>query len=1164
MNKNAIKSYAVWARTELMKQVSQKAYEYGVTENSLPELNTDTINDRLLSSDEKSQLNELVREVRKNGFEHVIEEVAYTWFNRFIALRYMEVNNYLPRDLRVRVFTNENNEFKPEILSEALHLEMNGLDTQKVFDYIEQNKQEELYKYLLLTLCNEMNEYLPFMFTSINDYKTLLFPDNLLKDDSVLARLISDIDEDSWLDQVQIIGWLYQYYIQMPKDKLIHAKKQYKTDDVPFVTQLFTPDWIVRYLVENTLGNYYVRMNPETDLTENWEYFIKNNSSSDDIKKLEDIKFIDPCMGSGHILVYAFDLLLSFYQENGYAARDAAELILRNNLYGLDIDERAYQLSYFSLMMKARQYNRKILTLGISPNIYCIKNVRIEQSLKDYLATKYYVSDELINRFNSVNENASLFGSILDVTSLSNQDIKFLYENLNYILDIQYKNLEELLFQEDIKRDLLPALRICEVLKQQYDFVVTNPPYLSSSLMPKELKQFTANAYKDCKSDMFAVFIKKCIQFSKSNGYVGMLTPYVWMFISSYESLRNYVLNNVNISGLIQLEYNAFEAACVPVATFILHNTSERYNGNYIKLSDFRGAENQGPRTIEAINNHDCGYYYETSTDNFRKIPGNTIAYWARQKTIELFQNHSISKYGTTSKGIITGDNSRFLRLWYEVDEVEINFNTETYLECETSDYIWYPCNKGGEYRKWYGNNNYLINWKHNGELVMQKGQKKIRNCQDYLDKYKFIESITWTSLSSSDSSFRYSNHALSESAGMTLFIKESMLFYTLAFLNSKLVTYLIDLLNPTLNITAGLIANLPIKIIDNTDIKNICQKNINVSKSDWDSFETSWDFKVHPLVELRLAGASAWGKNTPSARISSAYKAWSMVCEERFNQLKANEEELNRIFIDIYGLQDELTPEVEDKDVTVRKADLVRDIKSFISYAVGCMFGRYSLDIEGLSYAGGAWDDSKYTTFIPDTDDIIPICDEEYFEDDIVSRFIEFVSVVYGSDTLEENLKFIADVLGGKGTPREVLRNYFLNDFFKDHCNTYQVTGSGKRPIYWLFDSGKKNGFKALVYIHRYTPDLIARMRTGYIHPQQARYRTQIELLQEQIDMAGSTSEKVKLSKQLKKINEQLLELNKYEEIVHHWADKMEPMDLDDGVKVNYAKFQELLAKIK
>ena len=1141
MNKNAIKSYAVWARTELMKQVSQKAYEYGVTENSLPELNTDTINDRLLSSDEKSQLNELVREVRKNGFEHVIEEVAYTWFNRFIALRYMEVNNYLPRDLRVRVFTNENNEFKPEILSEALHLEMNCVDTQKVFDYIEQNEQEKLYKYLLLTLCNEMNEYLPYMFTSINDYKTLLFPDNLLKDDSVLARLISDIDEDSWLDQVQIIGWLYQYYIQMPKDELIHAKKQYKTDDVPFVTQLFTPDWIVRYLVENTLGNYYVRMNPETDLTENWEYFIKNNSSSDGIKKLEDIKFIDPCMGSGHILVYAFDLLLSFYQENGYAARDAAELILRNNLYGLDIDERAYQLSYFSLMMKARQYNRKILTLGISPNIYCIKNVRIEQPLKDYLATKYYVSDELINKFNLVNENANLYGSVLDVSSLTNQDIKFLYENLNYILDIQYKNLEELLFQEDIKRDLLPALRICEVIKQQYDFVVTNPPYLSSSLMPKELKQFTANAYKDCKSDMFAVFIKKCIQFSESNGYVGMITPYVWMFISSYESLRNYVLNNVNISGLIQLEYNAFEAACVPVATFILHNTSERYNGNYIKLSDFRGAENQGPRTIEAINNHNCGYYYETSTDNFSKIPGSPIAYWLNDNYLNIFNNEGIYKFCEIHEGLKTANNDKFIRCWYEVDSNKINvFNNEKPK--------WFFHTKGGDCRLWYGNQDCVLNYENNGNELRNFKGASLSGERNYLKKC-----ITYNRISSSNTSFRIvQDESIPNMAGLAIYPKFEI-YYLLAWLNSKIVKDLLKIFNPTINFPPGTIKQIPIKIQNENVVSIISKNNVEISKSDWDSFETSWDFKVHPLVKNHVS------------TIREAYNIWFKECEKRFNSLKSNEEELNRIFIDIYGLQDELTPEVEDKDVTVRKADLVRDIKSFISYAIGCMFGRYSLDVEGLAYAGGEWDSSKYSTFIPDADDIIPICDDEYYvEDDIVKRFIEFVKVVYGSDTLEENLKFIADALGGKGNPKDVLRNYFLNDFFKDHCNTYQVTGSGKRPIYWLFDSGKKNGFKALVYIHRYTPDLIARMRTGYVHPQQARYRDRIKFLQEQIDMVGSTSEKVKLSKELKKINEQLLELNKYEEIVHHWADKMEPMDLDDGVKVNYAKFQELLAKIK
>lgn len=992
-----------------------------------------------------------------------------------------------------------------------------------------------------------MNEYLPYMFTSINDYKTLLFPDNLLKDDSVLARLISDIDKDSWLDQVQIIGWLYQYYIQMPKDELIHAKKQYKTDDIPFVTQLFTPDWIVRYLVENTLGNYYVRMNPETDLTENWEYFIKNNSSSNDIKKLEDIKFIDPCMGSGHILVYAFDLLLTFYQENGYAARDAAELILRNNIYGLDIDERAYQLSYFSLMMKARQYNRKILTLGISPNIYCIKHVHIEQPLKDYLATRYYVSDELINRFNLVNENANLYGSILDVSSLTNQDIKFLYENLNYILDIQYKNLEELLFQEDIKRDLLPALRICEVLKQQYDFVVTNPPYLSSSLMPKELKQFTTNAFKDCKSDMFAVFIKKCIQFSQSDGYVGMITPYVWMFISSYETLRNYVLNNVNISGLIQLEYNAFEAACVPVATFILHNTTERYSGNYIKLSDFRGAENQGPKTIEAINNHKCGYYYETSSENFSKIPGSPIAYWVSKKFLNSFEKEKLSKYGEIITGMTIGDNNKYLRLWYEVKENKIAFKKSNMNLIDLNETNWIPYSKGGQRRNWYGNYDYIVNWSQNMNFNRPKSTMK----HLYLKR-----ALTWPFITSGKfSARRLPEGSLWDVAGSPCFFEDKRIENTiLAFLCSKVSDYILNVINPTINVQAIDINNLPFEIddflIDHCNI--ITEINCELSKDDWDSFETSWDFKIHPFVTNHVS------------TVSEAYSLWDKECNDRFNQLKVNEEELNRIFIDIYGLQDELTPEVEDKDVTVRKADLVRDVKSFISYAVGCMFGRYSLDVEGLAYAGGEWDDSKYTTFIPDKDDIIPICDEEYFEDDIVSRFIEFVSVVYGADTLKENLKFIADALGGKGTPREVLRNYFLNDFFKDHCNTYQVTGSGKRPIYWLFDSGKKNGFKALVYIHRYTPDLIARMRTGYIHPQQARYRTQIELLQEQIDMAGSTSEKVKLSKQLKKINEQLLELNKYEEIVHHWADKMEPMDLDDGVKVNYAKFQELLAKIK
>ena len=1166
MNKNTIKNYAVWARTELMRQVAQKAFEYNVTESSLPDYNTDTVNGRLLSSDEKKQLNELITQVNKHGYMHVIEETAYTWFNRFIALRYMEVNNYLPQ--KIRVFTNDTNEFKPDLLTDAIHVELKGLDKQKVFDYIEENKQEKLYKYLLLTLCNDMNQYLPDMFTSIKDYKTLLFPDNLLKDDSVLAKLITDIDDDSWMDQVQIIGWLYQYYIQMPKDELIHAKKQYKNDDVPFVTQLFTPDWIVRYLVENTLGNYYVRKNPDTDLINDWKYFIKNNSTENNLTKIEDIKFIDPCIGSGHILVYAFDLLMSFYQENGYTSKDATELILENNLYGFDVDERAYQLAYFSLMMKARQYNRRILSSKIKPNVYCINNIKIESALYNYLISRNSKIKTTLINFKSIFDNANTYGSLLNVTTLNNEEMEDLESEFNDIISSSNVKLEEMLFQLDIKNNLLPALKIAKLLKSKYDFVVTNPPYLGSSLMPNELKKFVQLNYKEAKSDLFAAFIKKCIHLSNANGYIGMLTPYVWMFISSYESLRHYVLLKTNISGLIQLEYNAFEAACVPVATFILHNSNERYKGNYIRLSNFKGAENQAPKTIEAIQNQNCGYYFETSTENFSKIPGSPIAYWANANTIDLFNSNKVDSYMNCKSGIMTGSDD-FIKLWFEPSIKNIKFDCNN--QEDMKGYKWFPLNSGGGYRKWYGNNIKIVNLYNDGEDI----RKSVKNYRLRDSKYYFQAGITWGRITSNDIAFRdVVKGSLFDDAGPIGFITENR-WYILSLLNSCVVRYLLNILNPTLNFQVHDITTLPVFIKHKGKVEQLCNSNIKLSQSDWDSFENSWDFKVHPLVrysnslcdatDVGTSMVHSYGEHIPSScPLETCFLLWQGECNERFDALKANEEELNRIFIDIYGLQDELTPEVEEKDVTVRKANLTRDIKSLISYAVGCMFGRYSLDVEGLAYAGGEWDSSKYSTFIPDSDDIIPICDEDYFEDDILTRFIEFLRVVYGPDTLEENLQFITDALGGKGTPREVLRNYFLNDFFKDHCNTYQVTGSGKRPIYWLFDSGKKNGFKALVYIHRYTPDLIARMRTGYIHPQQARYRTQIEMLQGQIHDASNSNEKVKLSKQLKKINEQLLELNKYEEVIHHWADKMEPMDLDDGVKVNYAKFQELLAKIK
>lgn len=890
----------------------------------------------------------------------------------------------------------------------------------------------------------------------------------------------------------------------------------------------------------------------------------------------EDIKLIDPCMGSGHILVYAFDVLMDIYRDAGYSDRDASKSILENNLYGLEIDERAYHLAYFAIMMKARQYNRRILSKDTKINLVEIveSSVELNNDLLSRLGEYKELGQYLVETFKEAKE----FGSILNLDCTLEQLQKL--ENNLFEIDnnAKYGSMLDQIESQQLIDLIEPLIKQARLLVQKYDVVVTNPPYMAPD--PKQ-KPYVQKHYKDYKTDLFAVFEKKCSLLNKCNGYQAMIILPSYLFLSSFENARTSMLNTQTISSLLHMGRGIFGVDFGSTAFVLLNKKIENIKGRYFRLHertfqyidpdhiaqlyldskdheslkfDFQSYDTQND--IKFTNNG-LKLTFVTIQDNFNKIPGRPIAYWLNDNSFKIFNDSpSFENVNTTRAGMITGNNDLFVRMWHEVNCQKIGFLYRNRDVAKDSLKKWFPYNKGGEFRKWYGNNSYIVDWENDGYTMRNfKDNKGKIPAHAFNLEYIFKNNVTWNSLSSYKFAARYSDYGfLYDASGSFADVKRDLLFYTLAYLCSNTVQYYLSALNPTLNFQKGNIAGLPFVINENKldDVNKLTISNIEISRQDWDSFETSWDFKVHPL-----------GKNSVHT-ISEAYNLWSKECEERFNLLKANEEELNRIFIDIYGLQDELTPEVEDKDVTVRKADLVRDIKSFISYAVGCMFGRYSLDIEGLAYAGGDWDSSKYSTFIPDTDDIIPICDEEYFEDDIVSRFIEFVSVVYGSDTLEENLKFITDALGGKGTPREVLRNYFLNDFFKDHCNTYQVTGSGKRPIYWLFDSGKKNGFKALVYIHRYTPDLIARMRTGYIHPQQARYRTQIELLLEQIDMAGSTSEKVKLSKQLKKINEQLLELNKYEEIVHHWADKMEPMDLDDGVKVNYAKFQELLAKIK
>ncbi len=1139
MNKSAIKTYAVWARTELIKLVTQRAYEYEVTENNTPAYNTDSVHGRPLENEEKKQLNELIDEVDKHGFEHVIEEVAYTWFNRFIALRYMEVNNYLPQ--RVRVFTDDNNEFKPELLSDAIHIELDGLDKQKVFDYIEHNNQEDLYKYLLLTLCNDMNQYLPDMFASIGDYKSLLMPNNLLREDSVIGRMITDIDEDSWNDQVQIIGWLYQYYNSELKD-IVMKKKNYTKDDIPAVTQLFTPDWIVRYMTENSLGRLWLDGHPNFDHSK-WKYYLEEAEQEPEVleqlKKIreehaklkpEDIKVIDPCMGSGHILVYAFDVLMDIYRDSGYTDRNAAKSILENNIYGLEIDERAYHLAYFALMMKARSYNRRILSKDTKVNILEIREPigKLKEEYDHYLGDYTELSHYLVNEFAEAKELGSIINLSCTLEQLEGLEgylnsLKSSSMNQDMISDTEIEEIIEL---------LSPLVRQAKLLVQKYDVVITNPPYMGNSGMNTVLSLFVKNNYPNSKSDMSTVFMEKTIRMCNNNGYMTMINIPVWMFISSYEKLRKQILEKHTISSMVHPGRGIFGSDFGTVTFVVSKNHIQNYMGTYRRLFDKQGeVKSIDERKFAFLNN--VGKYI-SKQENFSKIPGSPIAYWCSPKVIKVFEkSKSLGELIPVKKGMDTGDNGRFIRLWYEIDYSKFDKFSHTKK--------WIPYDKGGIYRKWFGNNDYVLNWENDG-CELKHSKANLRSQHLY-----FKKSITWNALSSANTCFRASLYnGTFDSAGSSMFPNEDFEYF-LGLMNSVQTQYFLNIINPTLNYGAGSISNTPVIFLPNSSIKKCVIQNINLSKLDWDEFETSWDFQYHPLLRKVLT-------------IAEAFQQWQDECDERFNQLKANEEELNRIFIDIYGLHDELTPEVEDKDVTVRKAELVRDVKSFISYAVGCMFGRYSLDTEGLAYAGGEWDNNKYKIFIPDADDIIPICDEDYFEDDIVSRFIEFVRCVYGDDTLEENLQFISDALGGNGNPRDVLRNYFLKDFFKDHCNIYQVTGSGKRPIYWQFDSGKKNGFKALVYIHRYTPDLIAKMRTGYIHPLQSQYRTQIEMLNNQIDEALSTSEKVRLQKQLKKVTEQAEELGKYEEKIHHWADKMEPMDLDDGVVVNYNKFQELL----
>lgn len=1180
MNKTAIKNFAIWARNKLIADITYKAGLLGITEKAIKSPLSQSTKDvqffdigtkepYSISGIEIKQREALATVIRNKeqqadystAYKAVIEEVAYTWFNRLIAVRFMEVNDYLPSHIRV-LSSESAGKDEPDLVTNPFEtdLEFTPYEKDRIIQLKQENQLDELFRMLFIKQCNTLNAILPCLFEKTSDYTELLLNVAFTDKDGVVYRLVHDISEEDFKEAVEIIGWLYQYYNDERKNQVINIYKgTVKKEDIPAATQLFTTDWVVRYMVDNSLGRYWIERNPESKLREKLDFFVTPKSGVityfDEKVEQQDLTFFDPCMGSGHILVYAFDILMEIYRECGYSDRDAAVCILQNNLYGLDIDDRAYQLAYFAVMMKARSYNRRILTLDISPNVCSIQEsngiltfaqdgIAVDSKLNaigEYLVKQYRHAKEIGSLQTIDEKDYSAFEAYLNDSEKTAPIDLFSSAQFNYTVNIMRSLVQQ-----------------AKIMSKKYTVVCTNPPYMNK--LESHLKEFVTNEYKPYSGDLFSVFMYRNFGYCKTDGYSAFMAPFVWMFIKTYENLREFIINNKSITTIIQMEYSAFEEATVPICSFVLKNRHDMQNGYYFKLSDFKGGmEVQKQKVLEALVDKNCGYFYETNAENFSKIPGMPIAYWASNAVLDSYAKGSpLSSIAETRQGMASSDDARFVRFWFEVLWNKIGFDMSSAEEAKRSMKKWFPYNKGGSFRKWAGNNLHIINYENDGFEVKAYASSLYKSASRTIkstDVY-FREGATWSAISSGSLSVRWFGKGyVISNAGMALYANsESELFYFLALLNSNVnCNVLIKVLNESLNFNAGDIARIPIIFENQNSIIELAKENVNSSSIDWNSFETSWDFKKHPLLK--------------STSINTAFENWQDDSDDRFNKIKANEEELNRIFIDIYGLQDELIPNVEDKDVTICKAELGRDISSCISYAVGCMFGRYSLDIDGLAYAGGQWDDGKYSTFIPDKDNILPITDEEYFEDDIVGLFVAFVKKVYGAETLEENLDFIAKALGNKGnTSREIIRNYFVKDFFKDHCKVYQ-----KRPIYWLFDSGKADGFKALIYMHRYDENTIGNLRIDYLHMMQRVYEREIVRMQETVDNSTNAREVAAAEKRKDKLIKQLKETKDYDEKIAHLALARIAIDLDDGVKVNYEKVQtgtagkklEVLAKI-
>ena len=1206
MNKSSLKLFAIEARNELMEKMRTRLDILGITKNGIEKAKVVgrevEINGSLYP---KESYNSLVRKYKQIGYEELIEESAYTWFNRLTALAFMEANGYIEE----KMIFNNGLKNEPGIIDNYYEFEFFknlGSELQKELhdlrDENTANSIEKLYSILMEEKCEELSNIMPFMFKKKGTYSDILFPTGLLMENSLLVRLREEIGKEA---PIELIGWLYQFYNSEKKDEIFAKKERISKENVPAVTQLFTPDWIVKYMVENSLGKLALESTGiNENLKDNWKYYIESELDKNLEKiKIEDVKILDPAMGSGHILVYAFDLLFEIYENLGWSTKDSVLSILKNNLYGLEIDERAGQLASFSLMMKAREKFTRLFSVLKREEAFKLNTLIIEESNNLSEKIKNKLKDNNLNNLSKIIEDfedAKEYGSILKLETIDKETLEKEFNLLKESLDNEQGTL---IFNEDeldinIEEDLelIESLIVQHIaLTNKYEAVVTNPPYMGGKGFSTKLKTYVEKNYKDSKSDLFAVFIERCNEFTKKNCYTSMITMQSWMFLSSFENLRKNIIEKTEIKTLNHLGARAFSeigGEVVSTVAWISQKKSPKNDGTYLRLVDYNNADLKEEEFFNKNN------YFQAKQKDFEKIPGSPIAYWVSDKVRELFEkNQKLGEVGEAKQGLATADNNRFLRLWNEVSFSKIGYNMENSQEALKSKKKWFPCNKGGEFRKWYGNQEYLVNWENDGYEIKnfydEKGKLRSRPQNT---EYYFKESISWGLITSGGSSFRYFPKGfIFDISAVTYFIEKKER-EILGVLNSKYFLELSQIINPTINFSNGVFALLPALFTENEKFNKLVQENIDISKEEWDSRETSWDFEKLSLVD---------GKD-----LRTAFENYCSHWRDNFVQLHKNEEELNRLFIEIYELQDEMDEKVSFDDITILKkeAKIVeidnskakefsseserylydrgvslefnKDelVKQFLSYAIGCIMGRYSTNKPGLIMANS--DDvlelssNKFsvkdtngdirqeveTEFLPDEFGILPITAEKDFSNDIVERVKEFVKFVYGEESLKDNLNFIAEALGNKDnkSAEEIIRIYFIKDFYADHLQRYQ-----KRPIYWLMNSGKKNAFSCLFYMHRYEPLTVARVRADYLIHYQEMLENKRKFIERQLYAEDITAkEKKNVEKELKDLDVLLKELREYANEVKHIAEQKIALDLDDGVNVNYERLGAILKK--